>query len=253
MAELFLFCIGAVFGSFLNVCIYRLPKSQSLAKPGSHCPHCKKPIPFYLNIPILSYLVIRGRCRSCGSKISIQYPLVELAAGVLTLLAFHKFGLSASFFFYTVFIYFLIVIAVIDLRTQMIYNKVLILLFIYGLIFNLLFPVISWQVAGLGLLLGGGAMLLFAVLGKALFKKESLGMGDVKLAACGGFFLGWKMILIALYGGFFLALILIIFLKLLRLMPKNEYIPLAPFLAAGLIVFLFWGNWLIDNYFQLIK
>lgn len=173
-------------------------------------------------------------------------------AGFFTLLTFHYFGFTSLFFIYTVFIYFLIVIGFIDYKTHLIFNKVLLALFIFGVSAQLLFPFIAWKDAVLGLVLGGISMFLIAVLGKAVFKKESMGMGDVKMAMVAGFFVGWQNILIALYVGFVLAFLTMIIISAIKKSKIQGYIPLGPFLAAGLVVFLFWGKQIIHMYLKLV-
>ncbi len=244
------FILGTVFGSFLNVCIYRVPRKISLVKPDSFCPKCGVRIPMYLNIPVLSYFLLRGRCRRCQEKISVQYPLVELLSGGLTLFTYLKFGLAPAFFFYTAFFYFLIVISFIDLERKLILNKVLIWMFLAGLGLNLAFNILPYKESLFGFLAGGGMMLLFAFLGNLIFRKESLGMGDVKFAAVAGIFLGWKMVMVALFCGFLIAFLILIFMMALQKTSTGEYVPLGPFLAMGLIVFVFWGNQLMNWYWQ---
>lgn len=248
--EVVIFLMGTIFGSFLNVCIYRIPKNISLWKPGSHCPSCENPIPVYFNIPIISWFLLRGKCNSCKSKISLRYPFVEALAGLFTLATFLRFGISGEFVFFTVFIYSLIVISFIDLDTQLILNKVLVFLFVIGIVLNLGFKVISWQDAFLGIIAGGLLMILISLLGKIIFKKESLGMGDVKLAAVAGFFLGWKMILFATFVGFFFSLPVLIVLMATGKLKLGQYVPLGPFFAMALVAFVFWGKVIIDWYWN---
>ncbi|KAA3617276.1 MAG: prepilin peptidase [Calditrichaeota bacterium] len=252
MELVFAFIIGSSIGSFLNVCIYRLVEKKSLIFPGSFCPECKKNIPAWSNIPLLGFILLRGKCYKCSANISFRYPLVELLAGVFTVFSFLHFGLSISFVVYSVFIYFLIVIAFIDIQTHLIYNKVLIVLLIFGLFSQILFTFIPWDEALLGLATGGLTMWLISILGKWMFKKESLGMGDVKLAAVAGFFTGWLNVLIALYLGFILAFIAITLHNKFKKIKITGYIPLGPFLAGGLIVFLFWGDEISKFYITLV-
>lgn len=244
------FILGTVLGSFLNVCIYRIPRKISLVKPDSFCPKCGIRIPMYLNIPLLSYLLLKGRCRRCQERIPIQYPLVELLGGFLTLFTYLKFGLTPSFLFYAAFFYFLIVISFIDLERKLILNKVLVWMLAAGLGLNLVFHILPYQQSLLGFLAGGGLMLLFAFLGNLMFRKESMGMGDVKFAAVAGIFLGWKMIMVALFCGFLIAFLILISMMALQKTSVGEYIPLGPFLAMGLIIFVFWGNQLMNWYWQ---
>lgn len=249
---IFLFIAGASIGSFINVCIYRIPQNFSIVRPGSYCPECKSEIAFYHNIPLISYLLLRGKCVSCGVSISLRYPIIELLTGIITIFTYYKFGFSYEFLFYLNFIYFAILIAVIDYYTQKIYNSVIAALWFSGILLNLAFPVIDWSLALFGIFAGGSVMFLIAILGKVLFKKESMGMGDVKFSAAAGFFLGWKMVLISIYFGFILALLAIIILKIGNKIKSGNYIPFGPFIAAGLIIFVFFGNTIIGLYLRLV-
>ncbi len=248
----FIFIVGSIIGSFLNVCIYRLPEKVSLVFPSSFCPVCKEGIPFWVNIPILGYLILKGKCIKCASTISPRYLFVELLTAILSVFCYFQFGLSIQFFIYSIFIYFLIVIAFIDIKTHLIYNKVLITFISIGLITQIIIPFIPWEQAVLGMLSGGLSMFFISLLGKWLFKKESLGMGDVKLAAVAGFFTGWLNILIALYLGFILAFVTITLQNRFKKTKISGYIPLGPFMAAGLIVFLFWGKEISNFYLSIV-
>ena len=245
-----IFIAGAAFGSFLNVCIYRIPKNISILKPRSYCPGCKQYIPYYLNIPIISWILLRGRCNNCKTGIPLRYPLVEILSGLFTLVTFLRFGFSSEFFMYIIFIYFLIVISFIDLDTNLILNKLLIVMLSFGILFNLFFNVILWEDGFLGIIAGGAFMILVSLLGKVVLRKESLGMGDVKLAAAAGFFLGWKMILFATFFGFLLSLPVLIVLMVFGKLKFGQYIPLGPFLAMALITFVYWGETIIQWYWN---
>lgn len=253
MDLLIMFVFGVVIGSFLNVCIYRIPRGISVIRPGSFCPNCGTHIPFYYNVPLISYVMLKGRCHSCYQPIPFRYFLVEFITGLLTVATYLKFGLSASFVYYLGLIYFLIVISFIDMATQLIYNKLLIYLMAFGLLFNLLFPVHSWPDSFLGLVAGGGSLLFFAVLGRVLFRKESMGMGDVKFAAVLGFFLGWKMVLLALFLGFVYAMVAFIVLSFSRKTRMQDYVPMAPFLAVGSLTFVYWGPMIIEWYWHFFQ
>lgn len=248
----YVFIVGAVFGSFLNVCIYRIPKGQSLIRPASRCPYCHTKIKFYHNIPLLSYLFLKGRCAYCGHKISSRYFWVELFTALLTVLTYAKFGLSWQMAFNLILLYALIVAAFVDYSEQIIPNKVLLTVIIAGFILNLVFRVLPWKEALLGLLISGGVFLLIALLATKVFKKESMGMGDVKLAAVLGFFLGWQIALLSLYLGFVFALLFFISLKFINKQPKNNYIPMAPFFSIGVIILMFWGHSLNALYWKLV-
>ena len=162
--NVFAFIFGGAVGSFLNVCIFRLPAKTSIIQPGSRCPNCLKPVRFYDNIPIISYILLRGKCRDCGEKISWRYPLVELLTGVLSLMLFLKFSFTVNFFVFFLFVAVLIVITFIDLDHQIIPDILPlpgIPLFFLAAVFLVKVP---WQEALLGLLIGGGVLLAVAFL-----------------------------------------------------------------------------------------
>ncbi|RMH82498.1 MAG: prepilin peptidase [Calditrichaeota bacterium] len=194
--------------------------------------------------------MLRGRCHACRRPIPSRYPLVEIISAALTLATYWRFGLTAPFFFYLIFIYFLIVISFIDLDTQLIHNRLLLTLLISGVALNAVLAVHPWKESFLGFLVGGGTLLACAILGKLLFHKEALGMGDVKLAAVAGFFLGWKMVVYALGFSFFLTLILLILALPFTRWRWGQYIPFGPFLALGWIIFVYWGSQLVRWYWQ---
>ncbi len=252
MIIILFFIFGMLIGSFLNVCIYRLPLKKSIIYPSSRCPHCGVSIPFYHNIPLISYIILGGKCKNCLKSISLQYPLVELLSGLLTVLTYLKFGLNAELIFYLVFIYFLIIIGFIDLKTHLILNNILFFMIGAGVGINLIFKTIPWIEAGIGFVTGGAVMFFIALLGKVIFKKESLGMGDVKFVAVAGFYMGWKMIIPSVYFGFVLTLIAIIILRLISKIKAGDYIPLGPFIASGLLIFVFWGNVIMNYYWELV-
>ncbi len=250
MDYVILFVFGAIIGSFLNVCIFRIPRNISLIRPGSFCPNCGSHIPIYYNIPVVSYVALKGRCHYCYQPIPLRYFIVEVLTGLLTVATYWKFGLTPAFFFYVVLIYFLIVISFIDLATQLIYNKLLVYLMGFGVIFNLLYGVRPWQDALIGFLAGGVAMFSFAVLGRMLFHKESMGMGDVKFAAVLGFFLGWKMVLLALFFGYLYAMLAFLFLAISGKARMQDYLPMAPFFTFGSLTFVYWGPKILQWYWN---
>lgn len=192
---------GAIVGSFLNVCIFRLPNKESIIWPGSHCPHCKKPIKFYDNIPIISYLLLRGKCRQCHGSISFQYPLVEGITALSSLLLIMKFGLSLSYLIYFLFVAALIVVTVIDLYHQIIPDVISLPGIGAGLLASLTVSQITFTNSLLGILLGGGSLFLIATVYQWLFKREGMGGGDVKLLAMIGAFLGWKAVILTILLG----------------------------------------------------
>lgn len=162
MTEVLIFVLGSIIGSFLNVCIYRLPRDKSVVFPSSFCVSCKKPIKFYDNIPILSYVLLRGRCRECGDRISVRYPVVELVTACLFLLAYKKAGVSMELFIFWLFISVLIVISFIDLEFQIIPDILSIGGIVAGLAVSFLRPHFTFMEAFLGTLVGGGILFVIA-------------------------------------------------------------------------------------------
>jgi len=243
---------GAVIGSFLNVVAYRLQRTESVIKPRSYCPHCKNQIAYYHNIPILSYLLLKGRCAYCGASISARYIIVEIISSLMAVFIYWKFGFSPETIFYLYLTFFLIVISLIDLDTNLILNKVLLFLLAGGLILNGWLQIIPWISALIGMLAGGGLLLVFALLGQWYFKKESMGMGDVKFAAVLGFFLGWKLVLVSLYAGYLFAAFYFIYLRIFNKQPIREYVPMGPFFSFGSILFIGWWKEIFDYYLALI-
>jgi len=239
LTDFFILLFGTVVGSFLNVCIYRLPEGESIIWPASHCPYCKTQIKWYDNIPLLSFILLKGRCRYCNKPISWQYPLVELLTGIFTFLVYQKVGISLITLIYLLFIYALIVISFIDLKWQIIPDIISIPGIFCGLIASLILPDLSFKDALYGALLGGGMLFLVAYGYYFIKKREGMGGGDIKLLAMIGAFLGWKaipfVILIASLTGSLIG-ILWIFLQ-----KKDKYfpIPFGPFLALGAICLLF--------------
>ena len=242
---------GAIMGSFLNVCIIRLPKEESIVAPGSHCPQCKKPIKFYDNIPLVSYLLLRGRCRYCHSPISIQYPLVEGITALGSLILFMKFGLSLSYLIYFAFVAALIVITVIDLYHQIIPDVISLPGIGVGLLASLIIPQITFLNSLLGVLLGGGSLFLVATLYQWLFKREGMGGGDVKLLAMIGAFLGWKAVILTILLSSLIGSITGIIIMVSKGKDFKYAIPFGPFLSLGAMIALFYGPSLINWYLYL--
>jgi len=240
--------LGLIMGSFLNVVIYRLPRGLSLVTPRSHCPSCGKPIKFYDNIPLISYILLRGRCRECGAPISWRYPLVEGLTALCLALLFLKYGLSVKWVTYSVLTLFLIPISFIDVEKGLILNKLTIPCFIFGILFVLAFQIETWKDALFGAVIGGAVMWLIAVLGKLLFKKESLGMGDVKLLVMIGAYVGFPDVLISLFLGVLAAAIFILGGVILKKLRFGSTIPFGPFIAIGTLVYLVWGGAILNWY-----
>ena len=242
---------GALIGSFLNVCIFRLPKEESIVTPGSHCPHCQKPIKFYDNVPLVSYILLNGRCRYCKESISIQYPLVEGITALVSLILFVRFGPTLSYLFYFSFIAALIVISIIDLYHQIIPDVISLPGIGVGLLASLAIPQINFIDSLIGALLGGGSLFIVATLYQWLFKREGMGGGDVKLLAMIGAFLGWKAVILTILLGSLLGSVSGIIVMVLRGKDFKYAIPFGPFLSLGAVIALFYGQDLIRWYLYL--
>ena len=244
---------GALVGSFLNVCIFRLPKEESIVWPGSHCPHCNTPIKFYDNIPLISYILLKGRCRHCHRPISFQYPLIEGITALVSLILFVKFGPSLSYLFYFYFVAALIVITVIDLYHQIIPDVISLPGIGVGLLASLVIPQITFLNSLIGILLGGGSLFLVATVYQWLFKREGMGGGDVKLLAMIGAFLGWKAVILTILLSSLIGSITGIIIMVLKGKDFKYAIPFGPFLSLGAVISLFYGENLIRWYLYVNK
>lgn len=240
--------LGAMVGSFLNVCIHRLPKEESIVRPGSHCPKCKTPIQYYDNIPLLSYLLLRGKCRYCQTSISIQYPIVEAITALSSFFLFIIFGVSLSFIYYFSFVAALIAITVIDLYHQIIPDVISLPGIVIGLLGSLIIPQITFWSSLIGVLSGGGSLFLVATVYQWLFKREGMGGGDVKLLAMIGAFLGWKAVILTILLSSFIGSIIGITVMFIKGKDFKYAIPFGPFLALGAVISLFYGENLISWY-----
>jgi leader peptidase (prepilin peptidase) / N-methyltransferase len=242
LLNVFAFVFGAAIGSFLNVCIFRLPNQQSIAHPLSQCPHCHHPIRFYDNIPLLSYLILHGRCRDCDEKISLRYPLVEFITGILALLLFGKFYLTLNFLVFFVFTAVLIVITFIDFDHQIIPDIITlpgIPIFFLAAVFVVKVP---WMEAAIGLLIGGGVLFTIAFVYELITKREGMGGGDIKLLAMIGGFLGWKSLIFVLLTSSLLGAIVGIAAMVIKKQDMKYAVPFGPFLSVAAVAYLFWGD-----------
>lgn len=251
MLNLISIVFGALVGSFLNVCIFRLPKEESIIWPGSHCPHCKNAIKFYDNIPLVSYFLLRGRCRYCKGSISLQYPLVEGITALSSLFLIIKFGPSLSYLVYFAFVSALIVITVIDLYHQIIPDVISLPGIGVGLLVSLIIPQITFSNSLIGVLLGGGSLFLVATLYQWLFKREGMGGGDVKLLAMIGAFLGWKAVILTILLSSLIGSVTGITIMVLKGKNFKYAIPFGPFLSLGAVISLFYGQNIINWYLYL--
>ena len=247
-----IFVIGACIGSFLNVCIYRLPAGKSIATPGSMCLKCGGKIRFYDNIPIISYLVLKGKCRQCAAPISIRYPMIELMSGLFALAVFLHFGITPAALIYYVFIATLLVITFIDIDHRIIPDVISLpgipIFFLAAIATALL----TWKEALLGILIGGGILLLIALLYYALTRKEGMGMGDVKLLAMIGALVGWKGVFFTIFVSSAVGTLSGLLVMLVTRQNMKLKIPFGPFLAIGAVVYIFYGSELIRWYLHVL-
>jgi len=262
IVKIIVFLFGSIVGSFLNVCIHRMPQGESVVWPRSHCPRCKKRIPGYDNIPFLSYILLKGRCRFCKEKISLRYPLVELITGLLFVALYSRWGLTYNFFFYMVLVWGLIIATFVDIKHRIIPDEVSIGGLIIGFILSsvrgislipLHFSFKPLVDSLLGILVGGGIIylsgFLFDLVYFKLLKKppiqgetESMGGGDVKLLAMIGAFLGWQKAVLT----FFVAPFLGVAIGIYALLAKRDHtIPYGPFLAIAALLSMFWADTII--------
>jgi leader peptidase (prepilin peptidase)/N-methyltransferase len=249
--NIFAFIFGAVIGSFLNVCICRLPHNESVVFPPSRCPQCGFKIPFYDNVPIISWLLLRGKCRSCRAPISPQYPLVELINALLTLFLFLKFGPSFPFLVLFLFCSAMVVITFIDLEHQIIPDVITLPGIVAGFLFSFFIPQLGWQNSLLGIVAGGGSLLVVAYGYELLTRKEGMGGGDIKLLAMMGAFFGWKAVFFIIFVSSLIGSVIGITVMVIQKKDSKLAIPFGPFLALGAILYIFFGRQVIHWYLNL--
>lgn len=248
-----IFALGLIVGSFLNVCIYRIPLELSIVWPGSACPKCQRPIRAIENVPILSYLALRGKCRGCGQRISLIYPAVELLNGLMYLAVLYRFGLGWHLPVYLALMSSLIVITFIDLEHQIIPDRFTLGGLPIALIAAALVlpdPFLRSQILGWKQALGGAALgfgLFFAI---AVLSGGGMGGGDIKLMALVGALAGWKGVLLTTFIGSLVGSVVGGFLIAFKGGGRKTKVPFGPFLALGLLATLFFGQEILRWYFR---
>jgi leader peptidase (prepilin peptidase) / N-methyltransferase len=238
---------GLIVGSFLNVCIYRLPRDQSIVWPASRCTTCDRALAWYENIPVVSYLALRARCRTCGEHISVMYPLVELVTAAMFVGLYSYFGLTPLFAVRALFGCAMIVLFVIDLQHQILPNEITLPGIVVGLVASI-FLEPGWRDALIGALAGGGSLWLIAWSYERLRHQEGLGFGDVKMLAMIGAFLGWKLMLLTLVFASFTGSLLALVLMMARRADWQSKLPLGTFLALGAVPVSVIGNTVVAWY-----
>jgi len=253
LVEIIVFVFGLCIGSFMNVCIYRVPASKSIVYPGSMCPKCGNVIRFYDNIPVLSYLWLKGRCRNCNEPISIRYPLVEIISGLFSLCVFLIFGLSLEGIIYYVFISMLLVITFIDIDHQIIPDALSIPGIPAGFIASFVIPSLTYMDSLLGILAGGVSLFLVAWIYELIKGKSGMGGGDIKLLAMIGAFTGWKGVLFTIFISSAVGTLTGIIIMLRTQKGLKLAVPFGPFLSIGAIIYIFFGSQLIYWYLNLLR
>ncbi len=248
-----IFLFGLCVGSFMNVCIFRLPNSQSIVRPRSKCPQCGNMIKFYDNIPVLSYLLLRRKCRYCKAPISFRYPLVELMAGFFALCVVLKFGLTLEGLIYYFLIMVLLVITFIDIDHQIIPDRITLPGIPLFFLASFAVSTVSFKDSLLGLLVGGGSLFAVAWGYQLVTKREGMGGGDIKLLAMIGPLIGWQGVLFTIFVASAVGTLVGIVSMVGQAKDRKLLIPFGPFLSIGAILYIFLGPVLISWYLKLLR
>lgn len=248
-----IFLCGTVFGSFLSVCIYRLPEKQSIAFPGSHCFSCGHPLNALDLVPVFSYLLLRGKCRYCDSKLSLQYPAVELVAGALAVLSAVSFGFSANAVLAFAFSAGLLIVFVIDKKTMIIPDEMVLFLMVISIIWRIVNynGIMDLMEILFGMATGPVLLLIFYFVGLFMLNVEVMGLGDIKFFIPIGILLGGKGTIITLYVAVLSGAAAAIYLLLRKKKKRNHRMPFGPYIALGAMLSLYFGNILIVFYWKL--
>lgn len=241
--------LGLILGSFANVCIARMPNRESVSFPPSNCPKCHTPIKARDNIPVLSWVLLGGKCRSCSEPISLKYPVVEAVTGLLMAATVLKFGVTVDALLHMVIMPPLVIITVIDIEHQIIPDRITLPGIIYGLAAGAYLN--GWLDSVIGLVVGGGSFLLLAEVYLRTRGVEGMGGGDIKYIAAAGAFLGWQQVLVVIFGGSFLGALfgaLGMSVKKIKFLTR---IPFGPFLVLATLLSIFFGKELISLYLEL--
>jgi len=244
---------GVTVGSFLNVCIYRLPRGESIVTPRSHCPACERTLRWNDLIPVCSYLWLRGRCRYCGAPVSIQYPLVELANLGLWLLALAFFDGLTSLVLLQLFLSALFTLSLIDYHAMIIPDQINLTITILAIIAAILLPLPALSERLLGLLLGSGSLLLISLLSLKFWQRQGIGTGDIKMMAACGLYLGWQLTAVALCLSPYLALLGVLIRRVAgKALARDHLVPFGPALALACLLAAFWGEEILIIYWNFI-
>lgn len=245
MEYLLILLLGLVIGSFLNVCIFRIPREESIAFPGSHCMKCGYELKWYDLVPVVSYIILHGKCRKCGDKISLQYPIIEIANGLMYIALYYKYGLSLDCIKYMILCSLMIVIGVIDFKTKYVYIQTT----IFGVTAGIIFIICDWVInksLPLDNILGG--LLGFVFIWLIVVITRGMGEGDIEISLVGGLFLGLKGTIFMLFSAIILGGIVSGIILLLKLKDRKAEIAFGPYLGIGAIISVFFGTQIINLY-----
>lgn len=241
---LLIFIIGLIIGSFLNVCIYRIPREESIVFPPSHCANCQHELAWFDLFPLFSFLFLKGRCRYCNSKISIIYPLVELLNGLIYIMLFIKFGISISLIKYSILASLIIVISIIDLFTTDIYTNTI----WFGIAVGIIFIIIALIAKQNFLTYILGAILGAGVIAVIILTTHGMGWGDAELLFVIGLFLGIRLTIVTIFLSFIIGGFIGTLLIFLKIKSRKDYIPFGPFISLGALISILWGDALLKYY-----
>jgi len=244
--QVLVFFFGLIFGSFYNVLIYRLPNDQSIIKPPSTCGYCKEQLKALDLIPVLSYVILKGRCRYCNHKVSIQYPLVELTTGAIFLIMYSIYGLNIYFFKAIVLSSIVLVMSMIDFKHYIIPDELSIFTILSGIVFFLIIGEMSFKSLVLAFLLGGGFLFLIALFGP-------MGGGDIKIMAGFALYLGLEKTILALMLSFILGGVIGILLIVFKIKGRKDHIPFGPFLGLGTLMSFLYFNEIFTWYINILR
>ncbi|MGV8979784.1 prepilin peptidase [Clostridium sp.] len=245
-----IFILGLLIGSFLNVCIYRIPRGESIAYPASHCTSCGNDIKFYDLIPVLSWIFLRGKCRNCQEKISIRYALVESVTAILFLLNYFQYGISIYLLKYLILVPFLIVIAMIDYDTMEVYTvttwmAIAVGIILLGVNFYLGEPIATYIY---GALLGAGTIATIILLSKLIIGTEGMGWGDAEICGLCGLFLGFNLTLLMMFFSFIIGGIIGVYLLKFKNKNGRSEMPFGPSIILAALLMMIWGDRILNWY-----
>ncbi|GAA0127001.1 A24 family peptidase [Clostridium sp. ATCC 25772] len=246
--SLLVFILGIVIGSFLNVCIYRIPRGESVAYPPSHCYNCNKNLKWYDLFPIVSYIFLKGKCRYCKVKISIQYPIIELFTGIIYLLIYIHYGLTLNMFKYIILASFFIVIGIIDLKTTDIYDITILNPAVIGIIFLIYEYYIGLSISGNII----GILLMLFIIGGLILITKGMAIGDLEMYLLVPLYMGLKNSILVLLLSIIIGGVFGIVLILIKKKTRKDYIPFGPYITIATLIAMLYGENIINWYLNLI-